>query len=183
MQKIIFDFIPLLLFFIAYKFYDIYVATGVAIVASVAQILYLIIKKREIKAINYINLFVIVVFGGLTIALHDDTFIKLKPSILYGLFAIILLASKWFWNKNLITYLLKAEISLPDQVWNKLLYMWAGFLVFMSVLNIYVAFSGHFTEEQWVSFKAFGSTVLLIIFAIIQSVFLAKYIKDQDHAK
>lgn len=179
MQKILADFIPLILFFVTYRFSDIYVATGVAIAASLAQLIYLKIKKLPIQAINYINVSIIVLFGGLTIALHDDTFIKLKPTILYSFFALLLLFGQFILKRNFLQNLMGKELTLPPKAWQTLLFSWVGFLVFMAVLNLYVAFWGGYSEAQWVSFKTWGLTILLIIFSIIQALYLSKYLSDK----
>src|SRR5438105_5750402 len=135
------DFIPLLLFFAAFKLADIYVATGVAIVASIVQIAWYKASGRPIKPINWFSLVVIVVFGGTTLVLHDSTFIKLKMTAYYWLCALLLVGGKLGWRKNFVQQLLpKDELPLPADVWTQLLWAWVGFCVFMGALNLYVAF-------------------------------------------
>ncbi len=178
MNKLLFDFFPLVLFFIAFKFADIYVATKVAILCSVLQLVWLKVRGRRIEAINWMNVIIIGVFGGATIYLHDDTFVKWKPTVLYWLFAVILIGSRWLMKKNMMRKLLGEQMKLPDRIWDRLSDTWAGFFLFSGLLNLYVAFSGHFTQDQWVTFKAFGMMILLVIFAIAQSVWLGRHMQE-----
>lgn len=178
MKKLFFDLFPLVLFFIAFRYFDIYTATAVAMVASVGQILWLKIRKKIIETTHWINLGVIVVFGSATLFFQNDAFIKWKPTVLYWLFAGILLGSQLFLGRNLMRKLMGEQLVLPKAAWNKLNYSWAGFFILSGALNLFIAFSGYFTESQWVSFKVFGSLVLLIIFVILQSLWLGKYLKD-----
>lgn len=177
MKKFLFDLFPLILFFVAFKFADIYVATGAAIVAVIAQILWLKLTGRAIEATHWINLTVIVVFGGATLLLHDDTFIKWKPTVLYWLFAGILLVTRWVTGRNLMRKLMGEKIALPEHAWNRLNDSWAVFFLASGVLNLYVAFSGRFTESQWVNFKVFGLMILLILFVVVQSLWLGRHIQ------
>ncbi|MGE4370398.1 MAG: septation protein A [Burkholderiaceae bacterium] len=178
MKKFLFDLFPLILFFAAFKAYDIYVATAVAIVAAVAQFVWLKTTRRVIEATHWINLTVIVLFGGATLFFQNDAFIKWKPTVLYWLFAAILVGGKWFFQRNFMQSLMGAKIDMPAAVWDKLNYSWAAFFLFSGALNLYVAFSGQFTESQWVNFKVFGLMALLIVFVIGQSIWLGRHIKD-----
>lgn len=178
MKKFLFDLFPLILFFAAFKAYDIYVATAVAIVAAVAQFVWLKATRRVIEATHWINLTVIVLFGGATLFFQNDAFIKWKPTVLYWLFAAILVGGKWFFQRNFMQSLMGAKIDMPAAVWDKLNYSWATFFLFSGALNLYVAFSGQFTESQWVNFKVFGLMALLIVFVIAQSIWLGRHIKD-----
>lgn len=180
MNKIIFDFLPLILFFIALKMGDIYLATKVAIAATVIQILWLKVRQKKIESSHWLNLIVIVLFGGLTIYLQDESFIKWKPTILYWAFGIIISGALLLFKNNVIKRLMGTQITLPEAVWTKLAYSWSAFFVFMGILNLFVAFSGYFTTDQWATFKVFGLTVLLIVFVIGQSLMLAKYLQDDD---
>lgn len=178
MKKLLFDLFPLVLFFAAFRFYDIYTATAVAIVASVAQFIWLKVSGKVIEATHWINLTVIVVFGGATLFFHNDAFIKWKPTVLYWLFASILVGSRLLLGKNLMQKLMGAQISLPAPIWDKLNLAWAGFFALSGALNLYVAFSGHFTESQWVNFKVFGLMALLLLFVVLQSLWLGRYIQE-----
>lgn len=180
MNKIIFDFLPLILFFVALKMGDIYLATKVAIAATAVQILWLKFRKQKIETSHWLNLIVIVLFGGLTIYLQDEGFIKWKPTVLYWAFAFIISGALLIFKNNLIKRLMGTQITLPEPVWTKLAYSWSAFFVLMGILNLFVAFSGYFSTEQWATFKVFGLTVLLIVFVIGQSLMLAKYMQDDD---
>lgn len=179
MKKFLFDLFPLILFFLAFKFSDIYTATGVAIAAGIGQFAWLKIAGKAIEATHWINLSVIIVFGGATLLFHNDAFIKWKPTVLYWLFAGILLGGKLFFNRNLMAKLMGAKVSMPEPVWDKLNYSWAAFFIGSGALNLYVAFSGTFTEAQWVNFKVFGLMALLLLFVIVQSLWLGKHMKDE----
>lgn len=178
MKKFLFDLFPLFLFFIAYRYTDIYVATGVSITASVLQILWLKFTGRPIEAMHWINLAVIVVFGGATLWLHNDVFIKWKPTVLYWMFGGALLIGRWFFKRNMIRRLLDKQIDLPDAIWNRLNTAWALFFAAAGAINLYVAFSGRFTESEWVTFKAFGLMAIMVVFVVAQSIWLGRYIQD-----
>ncbi len=178
MKKFLFDLFPLILFFVAFRLADIYVATAVAMAAALLQILWLRLSRRAIEATHWINLSVIVLFGGATLLLHDDTFIKWKPTVLYWLFAAILLGARLFTGRNLMQRMMSAKIALPERSWAHLNDSWAAFFVASGALNLYVAFSGHFSDAQWVNFKVFGLLVLLIVFVIIQSIWLGRHMQD-----
>lgn len=175
MKKFLFDLFPLLLFFIAYRFADIYVATGVAMVAAVGQIAYIKLTGQKIEPMHWINLVVIVVFGGATLWLQNDAFIKWKPTVLYWLFGGILLGSQAFFGKNLLQKLLAGKVELSEAGWRGLSWSWAGFFIFAGAINLFVAFSGLFSESAWVNFKVFGLMGLLVTFVIAQSVWLSKH--------
>lgn len=183
MKKFLFDLFPLILFFVAFRFADIYAATAVAMAAVVLQILWIKLRKHPIEATHWINLSVIVVFGGATLFFHDDTFIKWKPTVLYWLFAAILLGARLITGRNIMRKLMGEKVDLPDTAWNKLNDSWAMFFIISGLINLYVAFSGHFTESQWVNFKVFGLMVLLILFVIIQSVWLGRHIQSDSQTK
>jgi len=178
-MKFLFDLFPIILFFIAFKFGDIYTATIVAMVATIGQILWVYYRHRKIDAMQWISLVMILVFGSLTIFLHDKTFIQLKPTALYWLFSGALFISAQFFNKNWIQVLMGKQVTLKAEsaysVWHRLNTAWAAFFFFMGVLNLYIAFE--YSEEAWVNFKLFGSTGLLIAFVIIQGVWLARHME------
>ena len=177
-MKFLFDLFPIFLFFLAFKVWDIYVATGVAIAATIVQIGYLKLRRRKVDTMMWVSLAIIVVFGGATIALHDETFIKWKPTVLYWLFAIILAASELVWRKNLIRSLMQAQqISMPDPAWRTLNWSWIGFFAFMGVLNLYIAFN--FSTDTWVNFKLFGGMGLMLVFVILQALYMSRYIDEK----
>jgi len=178
MKKFLFDLFPLILFFLAFRFYDIYTATAVAMAASVGQIAWIKLRRKAIEATHWINLTVIVLFGGATLILQNDAFIKWKPTVLYWLFAAILLGGRWIFKRNLLQKIMGGQVSLDEAIWDRLNASWAVFFILSGALNLYVAFSGQFTEAQWVSFKVFGLLALMIIFVIAQSIWLGRHIKE-----
>ncbi len=176
-MKFLFDLFPVILFFIAFKAADIYVATVVAIVATFAQIGWLKFRRRKVDTMLWVSLAIIVVFGGATLLLHDETFIKWKPTILYWLFALALTLSPLLTGKNLIRAMMGAQMELPEPVWAKLNWAWAGFFAAMGCANIYIAFN--YTTDTWVTFKLFGGMGLMLVFVIGQAVYLSRYIQDK----
>src|SRR6202142_578308 len=177
-MKFLFDLFPVILFFIAFKLQGIYVATAVAIAASFAQIGWLWLRGRKIDAMLWVSLAIIVVFGSATLLLHDETFIKWKPTVLYWMFASVLSVSALFFRKNLIRTMLGEQIHLPDPAWNRLNISWAGFFACMGFLNLYVAFN--YPPDTWVNFKLFGGMGLMLAFVIGQGLFLAKYVEPKE---
>jgi len=185
-MKFLFDFFPILLFFIAFKVYDIYAATGVAIIASIAQVGWLRFSGRKIETMHWITLLGITVFGGLTIILRDDTFIRLKPTVVYWIFSLILLATQFFGKKTAIEHVMGKQIALPQKIWRNMNFSFVLFTLAMGVLNLYVAFvygSGLDPEvqrEHWVNFKVFGTLILTLVFMFVVMAFVSKHIKIEE---
>jgi intracellular septation protein len=173
-MQLLADYFPLILFFLAFKWQGIMVATGVAIVASICQIAYFK-WKGKVSAVHLISLAIIVIFGGATLVLQDEVFIKWKPTVLYGAFCAVLLVGKLVWNRDLLAYVLK-DLTLPPAVWTRVTFAWAAFFAGMGVLNWYVAF--HFSTDTWVNFKVWGGIGLFLLFALAQGVFLARYMTE-----
>ena len=171
------DYFPLILFFVAFKLSGIYVATAVAIVASVIQIAYFRWHKGRVATIHWLSLAIIVVFGGATLLLHDETFIKWKPTVLYWLFAATLLIGRVVFGRNLISALLK-DLTLPDPVWARITWGWVAFLVGMGALNLYVA--ANFTTDTWVNFKVWGGIGLFMLAAVCTVASVARYLPEQS---
>lgn len=177
MKKFLFDLFPLILFFAAFRIADdIFIATAVAIAATVAQFVWLKLTGKALEATHWINLGVIVVFGGATLYFQNELFIKWKPTVLYWLFAVILAGARWILRRNIMQTIMGRQIAMPAAVWDKLNYSWAAFFLLAGALNLYVAFSGQYSESQWVNFKVFGLMGLLIAFVIGQSVWLGRHI-------
>ena len=177
-MKLLFDMFPVALFFVAYKFAGIYVATTIAIVANVLQIAWLTFAKKKIEPMVWISLAIIVVFGGATLLLHDETFIKWKPTVLYWAFAAVLAGGQWFFNKNFIRVIMEKNMALPELIWRRLNLMWAAFFAVMGIINLYVAYN--FSTDTWVNFKLFGGMGLMILFVIAQGLMLSKYVPEQE---
>lgn len=178
-MKFVFDLFPVILFFAAFKLQGIYVATAVAIVATFLQIGWVWLRHRKVDAMLWVSLAVIVVFGGATLLLHDDTFIKWKPSVLYWLFGGVLLTAQMFFRRNLIRTLMGKEIKLPDDIWNKLNASWVLFLALMGMANLFVAYS--FDTDTWVNFKVFGGIGLTLAFVVLQALALARFVEVEGN--
>jgi intracellular septation protein len=180
-MKFLFDLFPVILFFVAFKFADIYTATIVAMIATIAQILWVYYRHRKIDATQWTSLVLIVVLGALTIFLQDKTFIQLKPTALYWFFAAGLFISAQFFNKNWIQVLMGKQVTLKENTarntWSQLNLAWSIFFFVMGALNLYVAFQ--FSEDTWVNFKLFGTTALLIVFVIAQGFWLSKHMEEE----
>ena len=176
-MKFLFDFFPVLLFFIAYKLHDIYVATVVAIAASFVQVGWYWLQNRRFEKMHIIMLVMIVVLGGLTLALQDETFIKWKPTLVNWAFAIAFVGSQFIGSKPIVQRLMESAIKLPDQVWLRLNTTWALFFVFLGGLNLYVAYT--FDTDTWVDFKLFGLTGLSFVFIIAQAFYIGRYVKEE----
>jgi intracellular septation protein len=175
-MKFLFDLLPVGLFFAAILVWDIFVATAVAIAATVAQVAWLKLRKKKVEPMLWASLAIILVFGGLTLYLQDKTFILWKPTVLYWLFALVL-AGAAFAGRNLMRSLLAEQMQLPDAIWTRLNWSWVGFFAFMGGLNLYVAFN--FSEKVWASFKFFGGMGLMFLFVVLQSLFLAKHVAEE----
>lgn len=175
-MKFLFDFFPIFLFFVAYKTYDIFVATAVAIVASFVQLAWFWLQYRRFENMHLISFGLIAVFGGATLFLHDATFIKWKPSVLFWLFAVVYLGSQYIGKKPIIQRMLETNMSLPAPIWKRLNFAWSIFFILLGILNLYVAYN--FDEATWVNFKMFGSTVLIVVFVFAQSFYINRYAGD-----
>ncbi|AQZ99934.1 septation protein A [Comamonas kerstersii] len=177
-MKLLIDFFPILLFFVAFKVWGIYEATAVAIVATIVQIAYLRFKHGKVEPMQWVSLIVIVLFGGATLLAHDENFIKWKPTVLYWLMGGALLVGQLIFRKNFIKSLMGAQMQLPDPVWNTLNWAWTAFFAVMGVLNIWIAFN--FDTDTWVNFKMFGGLGLMLLFVIAQALYLSRYLKDVE---
>ncbi|WP_072292823.1 septation protein A [Nitrosovibrio sp. Nv17] len=177
-MKFLFDLFPVILFFIAFKAYDIYVATAVAIAATFAQIGWVWFRHRKVETMLWVSLVIIAIFGGATLILQDESFIKWKPSVLYWLFAVVLLLAHAIFKKNLIRIMMKEQIVLPEPIWARLNASWAAFFAMMGAINLYVAFN--FSTETWVNFKLFGFMGLMLVFIVLQGLMLNRYMEDKE---
>jgi intracellular septation protein len=172
-MKLFLDFLPIILFFIAYKTHGIYVATSVAIAASVLQIAYLLLRRQKVEPMQWAGLGIIAVFGGMTLAFQDETFIKWKPTVLYALFGLGLLVSRYALHKNGIKALMGKQLQLPELIWDRANLLWVVFFICMSALNLYVAYS--YSTETWVNFKLFGTMGLTFAFIVAQALYLGRF--------
>lgn len=188
-MKLLFDFFPLLLFFAAFKILDLYAATAVAIIASFVQVGLHYAHQQRFETMHVLSLLIIVVFGGLTLALRDDTFIKWKPTIVYWTFAALVLGTPLIAKKTALQHWLGARFALPARVWNYYNLSWAVFFLAAGSLNLYVAFvygaalDAATRTEHWVTFKVFGLIGLTVGFTLIQALLLARSIHAQTEKK
>ena len=175
-MKFLFDLLPVGLFFVAIFLWDIFVATAVAIAATIAQVAWLKLRKKKVEPMLWASLAIIVVFGGLTLYLKDKTFILWKPTVLYWMFALVLAGAAAL-RRNLIRSLLSEQMQLPEAVWARLNWSWVGFFSVMGAINLYVAFN--YSEKVWASFKLFGGMGLMFLFVVLQSLFLARHMEEK----
>jgi intracellular septation protein len=206
--KLLFDLFPVAAFFIAYRigksfpeesaafvaaafgpvavtatFPDliaVIVATTIAIVATLLQVGWLLMRRRPVKPMLWLSAILIVAFGGMTIWLQNELFIKWKPSLLYWSFAAILIGGRVLFRRNLLSALLGSELPLPAAVWDRMLWLWAGFFTLLGAANLYVAY--RFTTEQWVDFKTFGLIGLTFAFVLGLGIYLSRHLKAPSDA-
>jgi intracellular septation protein len=177
-MKFLFDLLPVLAFFVAFQLAGIYAATAVAIATTFVQVAWLKLRGKRVDAMLWASLVIIVVFGGATLVLQDETFIKWKPTVLYWLLSAVLGSAPFVFRRNLIRAMLSEQVRLPDPVWNRLNWSWVGFFVFMGGLNLYVAYN--YSTDLWVNFKLFGGMGLMLVFVVVQALFLARHVEDKQ---
>lgn len=175
-MKFLLDFFPVILFFVAFKVADIFVATGVAIAATIVQIGWVLARGRRPTNMQWMGLAIIVVFGGATLLLRDETFIKWKPTVLYWLAGLVFLVALAF-RTNLVKAVMSEGVELPEPVWTKLAVAWGVFFIFKGTLNLWVAYN--FPTDVWVNFKLFGGMGLMIAFVIAQAWWISRYLPDE----
>lgn len=175
------DFIAIILFFSTYHFTkNMIAATSVAIVVGVLQAVYTYWRHKELEPMQWISLVLIVAFGGLTIVFKDRTFIMLKTTILPWLIAVIMGVSQWR-GKNGLRMLMGKELTLPENVWNKLGYAWIIFFFLLGLLNLAIAYP--FTAEResvWINFKMWGYLPIIVLFSLAQGVYLVKHLQKES---
>ena len=208
-MKILFDFLPIALFFGMFKYAEghqdwaasaatdwlgfmvsggtvapaeapVLLATVVVILATLAQILWLKTRAKKVDTMLWLSLGLVSLLGGATIYFHSESFIKYKPTVLYWVMGAALLIGQLVFKKNGIKSLMGEQMSLPEAVWRRVNISWAGFFAVMGVLNLWVAFS--FTTSTWVNFKLFGGLGLMLLFVLLQAIFLNKYLKQDTSA-
>lgn len=180
-MKFLFDYFPIICFFIAYKLWGIYTATGVTIAASTLQLGVYWIIHRRFETLHFLTFVFVVLLGGSTLLLHNDIFIKWKPSVIYWAFAAVLLISPFLGKKTLLERMLSDKISLASKIWQRLNVAWAIFFTLLGLLNIYVIY--HFDTDVWVNFKLFGTLGIMLAFIIAQAVYMARHIKNYESKK
>lgn len=177
-MKLLFDFFPLLAFFIAYKFGGIYVATAVLIVVTAAQVIFSWMKHRKVDPMLWVVFFLVLIFGGATLWEHDPEFLKWKVSIVNWLFAAAFFGSSLFTRKPLVQRLLETNVQLTESIWRRLNLGWGLFFLVMGCLNYYVM--KHYSTDIWVDFKVFGIFGLTLVFIVLQTLYLLKHIQSEE---
>jgi intracellular septation protein len=210
MMKLLADFLPIILFFAAFKFAGsdkdaaaafasehfgflvsggsvgpgeapVLLATVVVIVATLVQVLLLKLRGKKVDTMLWVSLVLVVVLGGLTIWFHSETFIKWKPTLLYWVMASAFLLGPMLFGKNLLRMLLGEQLQLPDAVWQRLNWAWVAFFGIMGALNLWVAYT--FSTDAWVNFKLFGGIGLMLVFTVAQGLYLSRFLPDEPAAK
>lgn len=179
-MKLLLDFFPIALFFIGYKLFGIYIATGIAMAASLVQVVYFRLKHKRFEKMHVINFGIISVLGSATLFFHNPWFIKWKPTGIYWLTAIIFILSPVVTKKSLIQRMMESNIRLPARIWKRLNYSWALFFMLMGALNLYVAYS--YSTDVWVNFKLFGGGGCTFLFVCLQALYLARHVLDKEAA-
>ncbi len=180
-MKLLFDFFPILIFFIAYKFFDIYVATAVAMAASLFQVIFYRLKHQTYEKMHLISMSLIMVLGGATLFFHNPWFIKWKPTGIYWLSALVILGSQFIGKKTLIQKMMEGNINLPSKIWGRLNTAWALFFIVMGALNLYVAY--YYNTDFWVNFKLFGGAGFTLLFVFLQAIYLTRHIVEDNLGK
>lgn len=203
-MKILFDLFPVILFFAVFKLagshpdsaqafanaigyaadpqhLPVLLATATAILATLAQIIWVKFRHGKVDTMLWVSFTIILVFGGATLLLHDETFIKFKPTALYWMFAGVLLFSRLLFKRNLLRNMMQEKMTLPDAVWDKVNLAWSGFFAVLGVVNLYVAHN--YSTETWVNFKLFGATGMMFAFILLHAIFLAKYMEPDEKEK
>lgn len=177
-MKFLFDFFPIIIFFISYKLFGIYTATAVAIVASLFQVIFHRIKNQRYEKMHLISFGLLFILGGATLFFHNPWFIKWKPTGIYWLTSLVFLGSTLFTKKPLIQKMMEGNINLPIQIWYRLNFAWALFFILMGTVNLYVAY--YYSTDIWVNFKLFGGAGFTLLFVILQALYLTKHVIDKD---
>lgn len=177
MKKLLFDFFPIVIFFAVYKYTDnMITATAVLIPATIFQVAWSYWRTRKIEKMYLVTLALVVLLGGATVVFKNQAFIQWKPTVVNWLFAAVFLGSQFIGDKNILQRMMGGQIELPKPIWARLNYLWVGFFIFSGLANLYVAFSGQFSEEAWVNFKLFGMLGLTLVFIVLQGIYLTRHI-------
>lgn len=209
MKKLLFDYIPLILFFAVYKIAGMHpagayalaesmlgplvagtglqpdqgpimLATVTVIVATLAQIGYLKVRGLKVDTMLWVTALIVVIMGSATIYFHDENFIKWKPTILYWVMAVMLAFTQYVLKNNMMRQVMEQQVKAPDAVWSKLGLAWIVFFAFLGLLNLIVAYAVFPGNlDAWVNFKVYGITGLFFVFIVTQSVMLSKYMEEE----
>lgn len=182
-MQLFYEIFPVFLFFLAFKFYGIYVATVVGIVSTFMQLILTRIFSRKWDKKQMITLAIFLVFGGMTLYFHNPIFVKWKPTIIFWLFALVLLITQLFTHKPLIQRMMEGMLQdkghIPATIWKRLNLMWTFFFSLMGGINIFIAYA--YSDEIWVNFKFYGITAALLIFSVLQALYLSRYMPEGEN--
>jgi intracellular septation protein len=203
-MKLLLDFLPLVFFFATYKIAGLHadaaatfathwlggivsggvvgakeapvlLATVVVVAATLLQVVWMHLNKRKIDFMLWVSLTMVVLLGGLTVYLHNETFIKWKPSIAFWAMGLMFWGSQTFFHRNLLRSTLGSELELSDKVWQRLNFAWVAYFALMGLVNLWVVYS--FSTDAWANFHTFGSTVLSVLFILGQGVYLSRHME------
>jgi len=180
-MKLLFDFFPILLFFVCYKFFGIYYATALAMAGSAFQVVFHRVKYQRYEKLHLISLGLILVLGGATLFFHNPWFIKWKPTGIYWLSSMVFLGSAFIGKKTIIQKMMEGNVNLPEKIWRRLNFAWALYFIFMGALNLYVAY--YYDTDFWVNFKLFGGVGFMLLFVFIQAIYLTKHAIEPTSSK
>ncbi len=180
-MKFLIDFLPILLFFISYKILGIYYATVIAIIASLAQVLFYRLKYQTFDKFQVTSFAVILILGGATLFFQNPWFIKWKPTGIYWLTSLVFLVTTYLGPKPLIQRMMESTIGLPVKIWKRLNLGWAFFFALMGFANLYVAY--YYSTDIWVNFKLFGGVGFTLLFVILQAIYLTRHIDEKSLEK
>jgi intracellular septation protein len=202
-MKVFFDFLPLVLFFAAYKvselhsdaaaafaskYFGVLVSGGVVsakdapvllaslvvVAATLLMVVYMKLRRQHVDKLLWANVIIVTVLGAATIWFHNETFIKWKPTLIYFVMGGAFGLSETFTGTNLLQSLLGKEVTLPREIWRRLALLWCLFFVGMGLLNLYIAY--HFSTDTWVNFKLFGSLGLMLVFTVLQGLYIGRHL-------
>lgn len=180
-MKLLFDFFPIVLFFLVYKFSGIYTATAVAMIASLSQVAFYRLKFQHYEKMHLFSLAIIMVLGSATLFFQNPWFIKWKPTGIYWLSALIFFGSSFIGSKPIIQKMMETNVKLTEKIWHRLNFAWSCFFILMGALNLYVAY--YYDTDAWVNFKLFGGVGFTLLFVLIQAFYLTKHIDENSLEK
>lgn len=180
-MKLLFDFFPILVFFIAYKLWGLYVATAVTMAASLAQVAIFWVKYRKFEKMHVVTLLAALLFGSATLWLQDPLFIKWKPTVIYWLFAGFFLGSHFFGRKNFLQNMMDSKVELSSTTWKRLNLSWAVFFLGMGAANLFILY--RYSTDTWVNFKLFGTIGLTLVFVVLQAIYISKNLGKKYHGQ
>lgn len=185
-MKLLFDFFPIIAFFITFKLFDdqhqgILAATAVVIVATAIQVGITWLRKRKVETLHLVTLALVVVLGGVTLLLKDEIYIKWKPTVVNWLFAVGFLATQFIGDRPLVERMLGGNVELPRAIWTRLNLSWVVFFTIVGIINIYVVYN--FDTDTWVNFKLFGLLGLTLAFVIGQAFYMMRHTPNDERPK